>query len=124
VSPAVVVSECVPLWSRLLTTIREVITRSGMSPERGLGLYCTFQEADLAAPHMRLEMPLALDASVVQLQVDLLRTIHSAADEHHVSLTDLGNLDTLADRIHAEAMAANSPIAFPAIVSAWSKKAS
>jgi ubiquinone/menaquinone biosynthesis C-methylase UbiE len=121
-SPALAVSECVPLWSRLLTAIHEVITRSGMSPERGLGLYRTFQEAGLPAPRMHLEMPLAGDSTIVQLQADLLRTIRSAADEHNVSLTDLGDLDTLVDRIHAEAMAANSPIAFPAIVSAWSRK--
>jgi ubiquinone/menaquinone biosynthesis C-methylase UbiE len=121
-SPALAISECVPLWSRLLTAIHDVMTRSGMSPERGLGLYRAFQEADLPVPHMRLEMPLALDASVVQLQVDLLRTIHPAANEHHVSLTDLGDLDTLVDRIRAEAAAVHSPIACPALVSAWSRK--
>jgi protein-L-isoaspartate O-methyltransferase len=121
-SPALAVSACMPLWSRLLTAIDEVITRSGMSPERGLGLYCGFQEAGLAVPHMRLEVPLALDTSVVRLQVDLLRAIRSAADAHDVSLTDLGDLGTLVDRIHAEALAAHSPIACPALVSAWSRK--
>jgi SAM-dependent methyltransferase len=122
VSPALAVSARVPLWFRLLTAIHEVITRSGMSPDGGLRLYRTFQEADLPAPHMHLEMPLGGDSSVVQLQVDLLRTIRSAADEHHVSLTDLGDLNTLVDRIHAEGMAANSAIACPAIVSAWCRK--
>jgi SAM-dependent methyltransferase len=120
--PSLAVSAGVPLWFRLLSAIQEVINRAGMSSERGLGLYRTFRQADLPGPHMHLEMPLANDQSFARLQVDLLQTLRAVADEHHVRLTDLGDLDTLLDRVLAEATAAQSVIALPAIVSAWTRK--
>lgn len=120
--PSLAVSAGVPLWFRLLSAIQEVVNRAGMSSERGLGLYRTFRQADLPGPHMHLDMPLANDPGFARLQVDLIQTMRAAADEHHVWLTDLGDLDTLVDRVHAEAMAAQSVIALPAIVSAWTRK--
>jgi SAM-dependent methyltransferase len=119
---ALAVAAPVPLWSRLLSSIDEIFRRSGTNSELGLGLYRTFQEAGLRAPHMHLDMPIGDDAEIVQSEVDLLRTLGSAANEHHVSLANLGDLDTLVERIQAEAAAAHTFIPFVAIVSAWSRK--
>ena len=71
---------------------------------------------------LRFEMPLATDSSIAQLETDLLRTLLFAAEQHGISVAALGNLDTLPDRIHAEAVAANSVTGFLAMVSAWSRK--
>jgi ubiquinone/menaquinone biosynthesis C-methylase UbiE len=121
-SPALAVAARVPLWSRLLTGTHEIFSRLGMNPETGLALHQMFQEAGLPAPRMHLEMPLAGDSSIVQLEVDVLRTLRFAADQHDGSLAELGDLDSLVDRIHAEAGAAHSVTGFLAIVSASSRK--
>jgi SAM-dependent methyltransferase len=122
VSPALAVAVGVPLWSRVLTAIRDVISRSGMSPDAGLALYRMFQEAGLPMPHMHLEVPFTQDSTIAQLEVDLLRTLRPVAEKHGVSFTDLRDFETLACRIHDEAIAACSPIGFMAVVSAWSRR--
>jgi SAM-dependent methyltransferase len=121
--PTLAVAARVPLWSLLLTTIHDTLLRSGLNAERGLDLYRMFQEAGLAAPRMRLEMPLAGDSSIAQLETDMLRTLLPAAQRHGVSLAALGDLETLPNRIHAEAVATNAVIGFLAMASAWSRKA-
>ena len=120
--PTLAVAARLPLWSHLLHAIHDVLMRSGMSAERGLDLCRAFQEAGLGTPSMHLEMPLATDSSIAQLETDLLRTLLFAAEQHGISVAALGNLDTLPDRIHAEAVAANSVTGFLAMVSAWSRK--
>jgi SAM-dependent methyltransferase len=119
VSPALPVAASLPLWSRVLALIQDIIRRSGMTPDAGLALHRIFQEAGLPGPHMHLDVPFAQDSSVAELEVDLLRSL---ADHHGASLADLGDLETLVNRIHTEALSARSAIGFMAIVSAWSRK--
>jgi SAM-dependent methyltransferase len=122
-SPTLAASARVPLWSRLVTAIRETLARSGTNPEVGLDLYRLFQDAGLPAPHMHLDMPLTADSSVAELEADLLRALRSATERHGVSLEELGDLDSLPARIVTEATAARSVIPFLAMVSAWPRKA-
>jgi SAM-dependent methyltransferase len=119
VSPALAVAAGLPLWSRVLTLIQDIIRQSGMNPEAGLALHRIFQEAGLPGPHMHLDVPFTQDSSVAQLEVDLLRSL---ANHHGALFSDLGDLDTLVNRIHTEALALRSAIGFMAIVSAWSRK--
>jgi hypothetical protein len=65
-------------------------------------------------------MPFAADETVIRLQVDLLRTLRGAAEQHDVSMAALGEFDTLVDRIHADALSTCSAIGFAGVVSAWS----
>jgi ubiquinone/menaquinone biosynthesis C-methylase UbiE len=118
-SPALAVAADLPLCSRVVTRIQEMIHKSGMNPDAGLALHRVFQEAGFAVPHIHLDVPFTQDVSIAQLEVDLLRSL---AGHHEVSLADLGDLETLAKRIHTEAVAARSAIGFMAIVSAWSRK--
>jgi SAM-dependent methyltransferase len=119
ISPALAVAAGLPLWSRVLTVIQEILRRSGMDPEGGLALHRIFQEAGFAAPYMHLDVPFTQDSGVPQLEVDLLRSL---AGHHGTPLAALGDLDTLVNRIHTEAVAARYAIGFVAIVSAWSRK--
>ena len=118
VSPALAVAAGLPLWSQVLTLIQALIHRSGMNPDAGLALHRTFQEAGFPGPHMHLDVPFTPDSSIAQLEIDLLRSL---AGHNGASFPDLGDLDTLVNRIHTEALAARSAIGFMAIVSAWSK---
>jgi protein-L-isoaspartate O-methyltransferase len=111
-----------PLWSRLQTAVHDSLARSGVNPGIGLDLCGLFQDAGLPVPHMHLDMPLATDAGVAEVKVELLRTLLPAAERHGVSLAELGDLDTLAERIHAEAVDARLPLGYLAMVGAWARK--
>jgi hypothetical protein len=111
-----------PLWFRVRQLIHEILLRSGANPEMGLALYPMFQEVGLPAPKMHLEMPLGNDADFIGLTSDLLCSLRPLADQHKVCLKELGDLDTLPDRICAEVAAANTVASLIAIVGAWSRK--
>ena len=111
-----------PLWFRARQLIHEILLRSGANPEMGLALYPIFQEVGLPAPKMHLEMPLGNDSDFIGLTSDLLCSLRPLADQHKVSLNELGDLDTLPDRICAEVAAANTVASLIAIVGAWSRK--
>lgn len=114
----------VPLFSQLVAKTHELFRRLGIDTERGPHLSRIFQDAGLGAPHMHLDMELGHDKVIAQLQAELLRAVQAEAKEHGVSLAELGDLDTLPDRIHAELLATDSPIAYVAMVSAWSRRGS
>ena len=111
-----------PLWSRTRHLIHETLLRSGANREMGLALYRVFQEAGLPAPKMHLEMPLGSDTDFIRLTSDLLCSLRPLAEQHKVSLKELGDLDALPDRICAEVAAANTVVSLIAVVGAWSRK--
>jgi ubiquinone/menaquinone biosynthesis C-methylase UbiE len=111
-----------PLWSQVRHLIREILVRSGANPEMGPALYRAFQEAGLPAPKMHLEMPLGNDADFIRLTSDLLCSLRPLAEQHKVSLRELGDLHTLADRISAEVAEANTLVSLIGVVGAWSRK--
>jgi len=111
-----------PLWSQVRHFIREILVRSGANPEMGPALYRAFQEAGLPSPKMHLEIPLGNDADFIRLTSDLLYSLRPLAEQHKVSLRELGDLHTLADRISAEVAEANTVVSLIALVGAWSRK--
>ena len=111
-----------PLWSRTRHLIHEILLRSGANPEMGLALYPVFREVGLPAPKMHLEMPLGSDADFIRLTSDVLCSLRPLAEQHEVSLEDLGDFDTLPDRICAEVVVANTVVSLIAVVGAWSRK--
>jgi len=111
-----------PLWFRTRQLIHEILLRSGINREMGLALYPVFQEVGLPAPKMHLEMPLGSDADFIRLTSDLLCSLRPLAEQHKVSLEELGELDTLPDRICAEVAAANTLVSLIAVVGAWARK--
>jgi hypothetical protein len=96
--------------------------RSGANPEMGLALYSIFQEIGLSAPKMHLEIPLGSDTGFVRIISDLVCSLRPLAHQHGVSFDELGNLNTLPDRICAEIAAANTVVSVVPLVGAWSRK--
>jgi hypothetical protein len=111
-----------PLWSRTRQLIHEILLRSGAIPEMGIALYHVFQKAGLPPPKMHLEMPLGNDADFIRLTSDLLCSLRPLAEQHRVSLKELGDSETLPDRICAEVAAANTVVSLIGVVGAWSRK--
>ena len=121
-SPAIAFNAELPLFSRLVTTTHELFQRLDIDTERGPHLHRIFQDAGLPAPLMHLDMQLGHDRAIAELQTELLRAVQPDAERNGVSLAELGDIDSLPDRIHAELLAARTPIAYVAMVSAWSRK--
>jgi len=111
-----------PVWLRTRQLIHEILLRSGAHREMGIALYRVFQEAELPPPKMHLEMPLGNDVDFIRLTSDLLCSLRPLAEQHKVSLQDLGDLETLPDRICAEVTAANTVVSLIGVVGAWSRK--
>lgn len=120
--PLLALGSRLPLWSRLLFSIHETFTRSGVNPEMGLDLYRVFQGAGLPAPSMNMETPLGCDAEFTGLVSHLIVSMQPLAEQHGVPLEPLGDLDSLPARIHAEVAASNSVVSFVSLVGVWSRK--
>jgi len=120
--PMLALGDRLPLWSCVLRSIHETILRSGANPEMGLALYSIFQEIGLPAPKMHLEIPLGSDTGFVRIISDLVCSLQPLAMVHNVSLEELGDLNTLRDRICAEIAAANTVVSVVPLLGAWSRK--
>jgi SAM-dependent methyltransferase len=120
--PMLALGDRLPLWSCVLRSIHETILRSGANPEMGFALYSIFQEVGLPAPKMHLEIPLGSDVDFLRVISDLVCSLRPLAEQHNVSLEELGGLDTLPDRICAEIAAANTVVSIVPLLGAWSRK--
>jgi len=120
--PFLALGRRLPLWSKVLIAIHETFLRSAVNPEMGLALYAAFQEVGLPAPAMHMEIALGSDANCTQQPADVLRSVHPLARQNNVSLEEVGDLETLADRLHAEVAGSNTVVNYIPIVSAWSRK--
>src|SRR6478672_5591730 len=121
-APMLALGSRLPLWSKLLASIHETALRSGMNMEMGLALYRVFQEAGLPAPNMHVEIALGSDIDFLRVTFGLLCSLQPLAAQHNVSLKELGDLDTLLDRICAEIAAANTVVSVVPLLGAWSRK--
>jgi len=120
--PMLALGTRLPLWSKTLFAIHETFLRSGINPEMGLALHAAFQQVGLPAPAMHMEVLVGSDADCMRLVTELLCSVRPLAAQHNVPLEEVGDLETLADRIAAEVTAANTVVNFIPIVSAWSRK--
>jgi hypothetical protein len=106
----------------VLRSIHETLLRSGANPEMGIALHTLFQEVGLSAPNMHLEIPLGSDPGFIQIISDVLCSLRPLAHKHGVSLEELGDFDTLQNRVCAEIAAANTVVSVVPLVGAWSLK--
>src|SRR6267154_4125734 len=120
--PMLALGDRPPLWSCVLRSLHETILRSGANPEMGFALYSIFQKIGLPAPKMHLEIPLGSDTGFVRIISDLVCSLQPLSMVHNVSLEELGDLNTLRDRICAEIAAANTMVSVVPLLGAWSPK--
>jgi SAM-dependent methyltransferase len=120
--PMLALGDRLPLWSCVLRSIHKTLLRSGANPEMGLALYPIFQEVGLPAPKMHLEIPLGSDIDFVRAKSDLLRSMRPLAEQHGVGMKELGDFDTLPDRMYAEITAANTVVSLVPLLGVWSRK--
>ena len=120
--PMLALGDRLPLWSSVLRSIHETLLRSGANLEMGLALCPIFQEIGLPAPNMHLEIPLSSDTGFIRVISDLVCSLQPLAKQHGVAVEELGNLETLPERICAEITAANTVVSVVPLLGAWSRK--
>ncbi len=111
-----------PLWSKVVTALHETFRRSGVHVEMGPNLYRIFQEIGLPTPTAFLEVPVGSRQEFTRLVPDTLQSVRPLAELHGVSLDAVGDFATLADRLHAEIMAARALVSFVPLVGTWVRK--
>jgi hypothetical protein len=120
--PMLALGDRLSLWSCVLRSIHDTVMRSGANPEMGLALYRIFQEVGLPAPKMHLEIPLGSNIDFIRVISDLLWSLRPLAMQHNVSLEELGDLNTLPDRIRAEVAAAQTIVSLIPLVGVWARR--
>jgi hypothetical protein len=103
--------------------IQEASARSGVNLEMGPELHGVFQDAGLPVPRMRLEMELGHDPDFTRWVSDVVRTLHPQIEKFHLPLEQLGDLDTLGQRLQEEVAASKTVVPWIGLVGAWCRKA-
>jgi ubiquinone/menaquinone biosynthesis C-methylase UbiE len=122
-TPMLALGARLPLWSRVLGAIHEILLRSGANPEMGLELYRVFQQIGLPSPEMHMDIVLGSDPAVTDVILGVLRSLLPLAERERVPLAELEDLKTLPERIQDEIAAANTVVSVVPIVSVLSRKA-
>jgi trans-aconitate methyltransferase len=109
-----------PLSHACAVAVRDTFRASGVQTDLGLSLHQVFRKAGLPAPNMRMEIILGAERGFTTWVCDLLLTLLPKAREHGITLEALGNLETLAERVHAEIASTQVVAPWIALVAAWS----
>lgn len=110
-----------PIWSTVASLIYDTSRRAGVHMDMGVGLHKVIQEAGLPAPLMHMDIPLGNDRDFTRWIYDILCTLLPRVQEFNLSLESVGDLDTLADRLHEEVVSSNSVAPGLPLVGAWSR---
>ena len=109
-----------PLFRACALAARGSLIRAGAATEMGPALYGIFQEAGLPAPRMRLDFKVNASPSLSRWPCDLLSSVLRGLGE--AAPPELGDLETLPDRLYEEVLAANFVHFSVAIVGAWTQR--
>jgi ubiquinone/menaquinone biosynthesis C-methylase UbiE len=111
-----------PLRSKCADLIYQSFQRSGANMDMELVLYRIFQEAGLAPPRMRVEIPIGDEPDIRNYVCDLFYSLYPRLQQQNISTEGVGNIATLRERLEAERTVSKSFGACQALVGAWSRK--
>jgi len=113
-----------PLYHRCSDWIVETLLRSGAAAHTGLGLHAAFVGAGLPAPAMRLDALVgggASAADLLHLNADIVASLLPEMERLGVATAAEVQIETLAERMVAEAVAANALLVGRYEVGAWAR---
>ena len=116
----------VELWTATGDVLVETFRAAGTNVRLGLGLRAAYLDAGLPAPELRVERLAGGGSDYLgySFLAGLIRSIVPMIEHYGVSTADQVDVATLEDRLRADVVAADATVAFPAIVSAWARRAS
>ncbi len=113
-----------PTYERCSDWIVETLRRSGHATHTGLGLHAAFVAAGLPAPALRLDALIgggANAADLLHLNADIVRSVVPEMERLGIATAREVDIETLADRMIAEAVAADAVLVGRYEVGAWSR---
>jgi ubiquinone/menaquinone biosynthesis C-methylase UbiE len=113
-----------PLFEASIRLIKETLRRSNVELEMGLKLYQTFIGAGLGVPHLSLSARVegGKDSPAYDYFAQTVRSLLPAIEDLGVSTSDEVRVETLAERLRAEALSLGGVVVLPPIVRAWARK--
>jgi ubiquinone/menaquinone biosynthesis C-methylase UbiE len=118
-APYLALSAHLPLWSAVVSLQHEAAIRFGVNTEMGPALHKAFQDAGLPAPNMRLVMELGHDPDFTQWLSDATISTRPLIEKLSLPLAELGDLETLQQRLQEEVAGSNTVVPWIALVGAW-----
>jgi hypothetical protein len=110
-----------PLWTQSWRYLAEAFSRSGTPPDFGMRLVRTFLDAGLPCPQLQAIVPMGGGAGSYMYGwiSETLRSVIPRLEQHGIVTAKELDVDTLAKRLEAEAIAMGSQLAGPLQVGAW-----
>lgn len=115
-----------PLYTRCVTWCVQALEGAGLVASTGLHLHTIFRQAGLPAPELRLEGAISTgpDLPHARWLADTVRTLLPVMQRLGITTTAEAEVDTLADRLVAEAAGSDGTACGLALVGAWTRKPS
>lgn len=113
-----------PLWETMWGWMQAVVQRAGLDPATGYNLRRTFVDAGLPEPEMNLCAPVGggPDWPGYDYAAESLRSMLPLIVKLGVAAEEEVDIDTLASRLRAETVAADSVVKAPDLLGAWARK--
>jgi ubiquinone/menaquinone biosynthesis C-methylase UbiE len=113
-----------PLWHKICRLVGETFRRSGASPDFGLKLTRTFLDAGLPRPTVKAVLPVASrEGSPLFAWLAMgVKTLLPRIEELGLATAEEIQVDTLAERMEAEAMKLGTQLLGPVQFGAWIRK--
>jgi SAM-dependent methyltransferase len=114
-----------PTFDRARVWIRETLARGGAHLRMGTELFATFVAAGLPAPTMQFDARIGggPDLPAYDRIAAVVRSLLPKMEEWGIASAGEVGIETLADRVRAEAVASCAVITSPACIGAWARTA-
>lgn len=113
-----------PLWETMWGWMQAVVRRAGLDPATGYNLRRTFRDAGMPEPEMSLCSPVGggPDWPGYAYAAESLRSMLPLTVKLGIATKEEVGIDTLADRLRAETVAADGVAKAPDLLSTWARK--
>jgi 2-polyprenyl-3-methyl-5-hydroxy-6-metoxy-1,4-benzoquinol methylase len=112
-----------PLFRAMKETVAKVFQAAGVDPAFGARLPTLFRSAGLRSPRLKLGAPVggADDIDIMVYVAETWRSMFPLAERHGLVPDQLADLDTLAQRLRDEIVAAQAMVVMPPLICAWTE---
>src|SRR5262249_1477215 len=112
-----------PVYETTIQRMAQTFARIGADLRTGLKLRQMFQAAGLPAPQMLLHArgEYGPDSAIYALGAQMTRVMLPLMQRTGVATADEVDVETLAERMRAEAVALDATLVYPAFIGAWTR---
>jgi methyltransferase family protein len=110
-----------PLCFACASLIHDTFELTGANTEMGPALTPLYLESGLPAPTVSTHMLLENASDLTRWLVDLLRVLRPQFEQVNLSLSRLGDLETVRERLMGELSGVDGPVGGPDLVGGWSQ---